>query len=42
MFYIPADDLALGVALILALGIAAGLLPSLQARRLRIADALRR
>jgi len=42
VFYIPADDLALGVALILALGIAAGLLPSLQARRLRIADALRR
>ena len=32
----------LGVGLVLAVGLAAGILPSLEARRLRIADALRR
>ena len=41
-FYLPNRDLALGVALILALGIGTGLLPALQASRLRIVDALRR
>jgi putative ABC transport system permease protein len=42
VFYFPAKDIVLGVVLVLALGVAAGLLPSLQAQRLRIADALRR
>lgn len=40
--HLPAGDLARGVALIVALGVTAGLLPALQARRLRIVDALRR
>ena len=41
-FYLPTRDLVLGVVLILALGLAAGLLPAWQASRLRIVDALRR
>lgn len=41
-FYLPTRDIVLGVVLILALGIAAGLLPAWQASRLRIVDALRR
>lgn len=41
-FYLPARDLLLGVGLILALGLVAGLLPAWQASRLRIVDALRR
>ncbi len=42
VFYLPPRDLALGVALVLFVGVAAGLVPSLQARRLEVADALRR
>ncbi|MCP4201504.1 MAG: FtsX-like permease family protein [bacterium] len=42
VFYFPLSDVALGVFLVLGVGIAAGILPSLQAQRLRIADALRR
>jgi putative ABC transport system permease protein len=42
MFYFPRADLLRGVGYALALGVAAGWLPALQARRLRIADALRR
>jgi len=42
VFYIPARDLAAGVVLILLMALVAGILPALQARRLRIADALRR
>jgi len=42
IFYFPVSSLALGFLLVLALGVAAGLLPALQARRLRIVDALRR
>ncbi len=42
VFYFPAGDIALGCALVLVVGVAAGILPSLQAQRLRIADALRR
>jgi putative ABC transport system permease protein len=42
VFYIPARDLAAGVVLILLMAFIAGILPALQARRLRIADALRR
>jgi len=41
-FYLPAGDLALGVALVFALGAASGLLPAAQAMRLKIVDALRR
>ena len=41
-FFLPNRDLVLGVALILLLGTCAGLLPALQASRLRIVDALRR
>ena len=42
IFFLPMRDLFLGAGLVLAVGLAAGILPSLQARRLRIADALRR
>ncbi len=41
-FFITPRDLALGVALMLSLGLVAGTMPALQAMRLRIADALRR
>jgi putative ABC transport system permease protein len=42
VFYIPPRDLAAGGVLILLMALIAGILPALQARRLRIADALRR
>jgi putative ABC transport system permease protein len=42
VFYIPLSDLAAGAVLILLMALVAGILPALQARRLRIADALRR
>jgi putative ABC transport system permease protein len=42
MFFFPTRDLLAGVGLVLALGLATGALPALQAMRLRIADALRR
>jgi putative ABC transport system permease protein len=42
VFFLPPRDLAIGVALIFVFGIAAGLLPAVQAMRLRIVDALRR
>lgn len=42
VFYFPGRDVALGALYVLALGFAAGLVPALQAMRLRIADALRR
>jgi putative ABC transport system permease protein len=42
IFYFPPRDIVLGVVLVLALGLAAGIFPALQAGRLRIADALRR
>ncbi len=41
-FYLPAGQLALGGGLVLALGLASGCLPAVQAVRLRIVDALRR
>ena len=41
-FFFPPRDLALGIALVLMLGFAAGFLPAFQAMRLRIVDALRR
>jgi putative ABC transport system permease protein len=40
--HLPTREVARGLALILALGVVAGLLPALQARQLRIVDALRR
>lgn len=42
VFYLPPRDLLYGVGFVAALGIAAGILPALQAMRLQIADALRR
>jgi putative ABC transport system permease protein len=42
IFYFPGRDIVVGLILVLLVGLAAGLLPSLQAQRLRIADALRR
>jgi putative ABC transport system permease protein len=42
IFYFPGRDVAFGVVLIFVLGIGTGLLPALQARRLKIVDALRR
>jgi putative ABC transport system permease protein len=42
LFYIPNRDLLLGAGFALALGTVAGILPALQAMRLRTAEALRR
>jgi putative ABC transport system permease protein len=42
IFALPARDLALGVALMLLMGILAGMMPAVAAMRLRITDALRR
>jgi len=42
IFYFPSRDIVIGAVLVIALGVAAGILPALQAGRLRIADALRR
>ena len=42
VFFFPPRDIVLGVVLVFALGFAAGILPAVEAGRLRIADALRR
>ena len=42
VFYLPHESLMIGVGLVFALGVAAGILPALQAMRLQIAVALRR
>ncbi len=42
IFFIPARDLLLGVLLIVALALVAGILPARTAQRLQVADALRR
>jgi putative ABC transport system permease protein len=42
VFYFPPQSAAVGVGLVFALGVAAGILPALQAMNLRIAEALRR
>lgn len=42
IFMLPARDLLLGLGLMIALGLLAGLLPAVGAMRLRITDALRR
>ena len=41
-WHLPADALGVGVAVMLTLGVMTGLLPGVQAMRLRIVDALRR
>lgn len=42
IFYFPGADVALGIGLVVLLGLATGALPAMQAMRLRIVDALRR
>jgi putative ABC transport system permease protein len=42
VFNMPTQDIFIGVALVLGLGIVAGIFPALQAMRLKIAEALRR
>lgn len=42
IFHFPPGDLVLGVALVMVLGVLSGLVPALQAGRLKIVDALRR
>jgi putative ABC transport system permease protein len=42
VFYFPPPDIAIGAGLTLLLGLVTGLLPAVQAMRLRIVDALRR
>ena len=41
-FYFPVRDLIIGIGLVLLLGVGTGFLPALQARKLRIVDALRK
>jgi putative ABC transport system permease protein len=41
-FYFPIANLLLGIVLVLVLGIGTGLLPAVQAQRLKIVNALRR
>ena len=42
MFYFPTRDLCIGLGLSIVLGLVTGIMPALQAMRLRVADALRR
>jgi len=42
VFYLPTRYVLIGVALVVTLGVVAGILPALQAMRLRIAEALRK
>jgi putative ABC transport system permease protein len=42
IFYIPWGSLGAGLALALAVGMAAGIIPAISAMRLRVVDALRR
>jgi putative ABC transport system permease protein len=42
IFYFPSRDMVLGVIFVALLGVVAGILPAIQAMRLRIVDALRR
>lgn len=41
-FYLPGRDLAIGALFVLALGLITGIWPALEARRLQVAEALRR
>jgi len=42
MFFLPPRDIAIGFGISVALGLTSGLVPAIQAMRLRVADALRR
>lgn len=42
IFYLPTDQMLIGVAVAIAVGVVAGLLPALSASRLKVVDALRR
>jgi putative ABC transport system permease protein len=42
LFYFPARDIVIAIAICLALGVVTGIFPALSAMRLRVADALRR
>lgn len=42
VFFVPSKDLMLGIVLIFLMGLLSGLIPALQAMRLRISDGLRR
>ncbi|MCH9648591.1 MAG: FtsX-like permease family protein [Deltaproteobacteria bacterium] len=42
VFYMPPKDMAIGIAIVLLLGLVTGVPPALQAMRLQVADALRR
>ena len=42
IFHFPPKDIVIGIALVLVLGLLAGMIPALQASRLKIVDALRR
>jgi putative ABC transport system permease protein len=42
LFHLSSSDLALGAAMVVAVGLVAGLIPAFSARNLRIVDALRR
>jgi putative ABC transport system permease protein len=42
IFYMSSRDLLIGIGVVIALGLCAGILPAFQAMRLRISDALRR
>ena len=42
IFLLPARDVLLGVGLMVAMGVLAGVMPAVAAMRLRITDALRR
>jgi len=42
LFFFPGRDVVIGIGLCIALGLATGIFPALQALRLRTADALRR
>jgi len=42
VFYFPTRDIVVGVMLVVLLGLVAGILPAVQAMRLKIVDALRR
>ena len=41
-FFLPPRDLTVGLGICVALGLATGIFPALQAMRLRVAEALRR
>jgi putative ABC transport system permease protein len=42
LFYLPTDQVFVGIGVALAVGVVAGLLPALAASRLKVVDALRR